>query len=613
MTAGNRDVVHPRSGLTPGRLAGVALALTCLGAGFEVLILYFQKRTSPLLLHVSADVVWMAPLALLTIAGAIIGVCALIGRVWKPDAMATLMLFFTALVVGLDLLMLVPGLSHAAAAILAAGLAVQVSRLAARRADALARGTRRWGPWVLGAGAIAGTLMWVSLRPAALASPAQPASPGRPNLLVITLDTVRADSLGLYGFSGRTSPGIDTFAAGGVVFDRAFSTAPWTLPSHASLFTGRWPHELSAGYASPLDGRYPTLAEYLSGHGYRTAGFVANYGYCGAASGLARGFQHYEDYPRSLGQIASSSTLVRNVADNFRLRRLVKNDQHMNRLSAPELNARALDWLSANGGAPFFMFLNYFDAHEPYLPPPPFDRQFGPGRREGQHSPLHHWLWNPAVAHGNMGDAERTEEVNAYHGAIANLDHHVNALLAALAQRGVLDQTLVVITSDHGEEFAEHGVYEHGYSLYRAGVHVPLVVVLPGRVPGGRRIATPVSLHDLAPTIVELLGMHTGAPFPGPSLAALWTEAGRAADSPAGSAGLVLSEVKTAPGQPEWFPTSKGDMTAVVHRGVRYIRNGDGSEELYDLVADPDERHNLVAAPDRQTVLAESRARADRR
>ena len=403
----------------------------------------------------------MAPLALLTVTLAIVALFGLLGRFWSPRRSRLLALFISVSALALNLLMLVPGLAHFAAALLAAGLGIQTTRLVPRRANTVRRLMRRSTLWLMAGWIVGGPLMWMSLRPAT-APPAAAVSPQSPlpNVLLITLDTVRAANMSLYGYSRSTTPSIDRFAERGVVFEHAFATAPWTLPSHASMFTGRWPHELSAGFATPLDGTHPTLAEFFGGRGYATAGVVGNLQYCGADTGLVRGFDTYIDYPRSLGEVASSSTLVRTVANNFRLRRLIQNDQHLDRVSAEQLNTRALSWISDQGDMPFFLFLNYFDAHEPYLPPPPFDRRFGAGRQYGRHSPLHHWLWNPAIGHGKMGNAERPEEIDAYDGSLAYLDYHVGALLDALEIRGILNDTLVVTTSDHGGEFAEHSVVE---------------------------------------------------------------------------------------------------------------------------------------------------------
>jgi arylsulfatase A-like enzyme len=358
---------------------------------------------------------------------------------------------------------------------------------------------------------------------------------------------------------------------------------------------------MSAGYHTPLDDEHPTIAEVLSSRGYSTAGFVANLGYCGAATGLARGFVHYEDYPVSIGQVASSATLTRTFANNFRLRRLLQNDQHMNRKSADMLNRDVLDWID-NQSRPFFIFVNYFDAHDPYLPPPPFDTRFGPGRQHGRHSPLHHWLYNRALGHTGMDARAIQEEIDAYDGAIAYLDDRLNELFTALRDRSLWENTLVVITSDHGEEFGEHGVFEHSYSLYRPSVHVPLILSFPARAIPGTRVQTPVSLRDLPATILELTGIGSEAAFPGDSLTRYWTRQDSAGEIP------LRSDLQYASGQPEWFPVSKGDMKSVLFDGRRYIRNGDGSEELYDFHADAWETRNLASAPENRNVMERFRA-----
>jgi arylsulfatase A-like enzyme len=584
----------------------VTLWLALLGGTVEVIVHYAAKRAAPMH-HMSEDMVWMAPLVLLALTAAASGACAVLGLLgWRGGIAAGLAL--GSLAVALDMLLLVPGLAPPAAAVLALGLAVQWTRMALPRADRIRRAARTSTLILLPVLLAGGWWLWQSLRPdlAAYAGPATgPAD--RPNIVFITLDTVRAANLGLYGYPRSTTPSLERLAARGTVFDAAFSTAPWTLPSHASMFTGRWPHELSADVATPLDGRAPTLAEALTAEGYRTAGFAANLSYVSHETGLGRGFQHYEDYPRSLGQLAVSSRLARTVADNFRLRRLIENDEHLNRVHAPDLGARALAWIDRHRDAPFFVFLNYFDAHEPYLPPAPYDRKFGSGRQHGRHSPLHHWLWNPVVGHSNMGQAERQEEIDAYDGALAALDNDLGRWFAEFERRGLLENTIIVITSDHGEEFGEHGVYDHGYSLYVTGVHVPLVIIAPGRAPAGRRVVTPVSLRDLPRTVMALAGLDTGMRFPGVPLDVLWSdEAGREAVSPA------FFEVEPSPGQPDWFPSSKGVMVGAIVGNHHYIRNGDGREELYDWVGDPGETRDLAPDPLSAGVVAAARSAIDR-
>ena len=580
-----------------------------LAGGFvEVVVLCIKKGRNPLMV-LSPEFARTAPMMLVLVVLAVVIALAVVALAWRSRTFDGVRLFVPLSLVALDLFMLVPGLAHYAAAILAAGVAVQLSRLVLAHPEATQTLQRRTGGWITGALLMAGFFVPIAVAPRQMASVAAAAA-GRPNVILITLDTVRAANMSLYGYARATTPNIDAFAREkGVVFN-AFSTAPWTLPSHASMFTGRWPHELSADHDTPLDATYPTLAEFLRDRGYATAGFVSNLKYCGRGSGLSRGFVHYEDYRPSLREAASSSTLVRTVADNFRLRRLLENDEHLNRITASQTNGRALAWMFDHRDQPFFAFLNYFDAHEPYLPPPPYDRKFGPGRAEGKHSPLHHWLWNPAVRHQPFDDRVKQEEIDAYDGALATLDDEVGSLLLVLDKLGVLENTLVIITSDHGEEFAEHGVYEHGYSLYRPSVQVPLIVVPPRseRSKLQASVPEPVSLRDLAATIVDVLGLRADSPFPGASMAPLWNPLnfimGPAEPSP------LLTQVSPSSGQPDWFPSSKGEMKSVVYQGLRYIKNGDGSEELYDFnpAHDQWERHNLVASPERQQQLIEARA-----
>ena len=566
------------------------------------------KRVGQPLMKLGPDYMWMGPLALLIIFVALGLILLLAGR-FSPRLDVENATIFSCVTLGsMDLLILIPGLHHAASLALAAGFSFQILRVIRRRRESFQRLVRRTLPFIVGLmfllsfGPHAALLMREKRVLAALPPP----PPQAANLLVITLDAVRAANMSLYGYMRQTTPRIAALAERSITFDRALSTAPWTLPSHAGIFTGHWYHELSADYEKPLDAAYPTLAEFLSGRGYRTAGFVGNLGYCGTETGLSRGFAHYEDYPLSWGQLASSSGLTRTFLDNFRLRRMVENDQHLNRMTADALNDNVLRWIDRDRAQPFFVFLNYFDAHDPYLPPPPFDSKFGPGRKNGKHSPLHHWLYNPAVGHRPLDQPTVQEEIDAYDGAVAYLDNRLGVLLDGLKERGLLGNTLVVITADHGEEFGEHRVFEHGYSLYGPSINVPLVVSFPGRLPA-RRIGPPVSLRDLPATITDLLGLRD-APFPGASLKRFWENlSGSTAVVPS----PVLAELNFARRQPDWFPISKGDMKSVVSAGLHYIRNGDGSEELYDYQGDPWERANLAPDAEHHSDLEQLRGLLD--
>lgn len=419
-----------------------------------------------------------------------------------------------------------------------------------------------------------------------------PAPPGAPNVLLVVLDTVRAMNLSLYGYPRPTTPRLERLAGRGVRFELAFATAPWTLPSHASMFTGRYPYELSAGWDDPLDATYPTLADLFGARGYLTAAFVANTRYCSWESGLDRGFIHYENYLVSPGQIVLSSSLGRTIANNQRLRRLIGNYEVLGRKTAPKVNADFLRWLSRKGRRPFFVFLNYMEAHYPYLPPPPFDTKFGPRRLRLNPWLEHGWKWTPE---------EVQTELDAYDGSISYLDHHLGLLLDELERRGVLGNTLTIIVSDHGEQFGEHGVMRHGNTLYLPVLHVPLLILLPSRVPEGASVREPVTLRDLPATLLDLLGIEGGPRFPGSSLARFW--AGGSTRAP--EASPLLSEVGAIPSQdvPASYPISRGGMKSLLEERWHYIRNGDGREELYDFRSDPLEQRDLSGtAEGRRTI-----------
>jgi arylsulfatase A-like enzyme len=471
--------------------------------------------------------------------------------------------------------------------LLAAGLATQAARFAARRPHILYAVVRRttWWMVVLVAALALGMNGWelTSERYALARLPSAPI--GAPNVLLIVMDTVRAQNLSLYDYARPTTPQLEQFAKSGIRFDRAISTSSWTLPSHGSMFTGRFPHELSTDWFAPLDTTYPTLAEFLSARGYLTAGFVANEKYASAAFGLNRGFTHYEDLLLSPERVIRSSSLGDTITGT--LRRVLgyfEAVEEPSRKWASKLNYDFLRWLSKHNERPFFAFLNYFDAHHPYIPPKPFDVMFGSDKLRK----------NPILWHDWRGSASDTQaEIDAYDGAIAYLDHHLGFLFRELEHRGLLQNTLVIVTSDHGEEFGEHGLFIHGNGLYLPSLHVPLLISFPGRVPRGKSIREAVSLRDLPATIVGLLNLKSVSPIPGKSLARYWDDLRSAKHS---GTDVLVSEVNFAPNLPDRYPVSKGNVTSLIIDHTHYIRNGDGKEEVYDFEKDPLEQQNLTSS-----------------
>lgn len=317
-----------------------------------------------------------------------------------------------------------------------------------------------------------------------------PAEPQRRNLLLVSVDTLRADHLGVYGLEPSPSPSLDRLAASGTLFLDARTTTSWTLPALASLMTSL--HASTHGcwdFRSRLDGSFETLAELLYAAGFETAA-IASHTFLGAPFGLQQGFAHYDD------------DLVRpNLKASHKA------------VTSPELTDRAVAWLEdrGNGGARWFLWVHYFDPHSDYLPHEGISEAFG----------------------------TRTPQ-ERYVGEVAFTDRAIGRLLEALEDLGLAGETVVVVTADHGEEFWEHGSYSHGRTLYSEVLHVPLLVRAPGFPPG--RVAGTVSLVDVLPTVLELLDLPVPEGLHGRSLVpALAGEA--LAPRPA------LAEVRLYPGQ----------------------------------------------------------------
>lgn len=559
--------------------------------------------------HFTPHSVWMTPLAVLSLFGIVGLLFLLIG--WRYRRLLTMhkaVLLFSFLGF-MSLLFLYPRLHRNAALLLAAGLAVFTARLISRHPLAFLRMLRRSILFIMAFCLLMAVCVfaWIEFSQRHALSKLPPPPPRAPNVLLIVLDTVRAQSLSLYGHKRRTTPNLERLAGQSVVFQHAIATSPWTLPTHASIFTGRYHHEVSADWLIPLDKTYPTLAEVLRNHGYTTAGFVANLSYCSWAFGLARGFIHYEDFPISFGQIFLSSVLSRILTSWDWLRNAIGYHEILNRKTVEDVNEQFLNWLSQNKtNRPFFAFLNYFDAHEPYLPPPPFDSMFGSKEDRGPfaHGPFE--IIKPEK--WKLSSDEIQVELNAYEGAIACIDHNLGLLFEQLKKKSILGNTLVIITSDHGEEFGEHKVFEHGASLYLPSLRVPLLIYFPYRLPVKQKIIQPVSLRDIPATVLDLVGIDKGVFFPGASLRRYLEHKESA---PSIDRSLSISEVHRIPGPigpPAWYPTAKGDMMSLIHDQYHYILNGDGREELYDIIMDPWETQDLANLDYFKLVVEQARA-----
>ena len=424
--------------------------------------------------------------------------------------------------------------------------------------------------------------------------------PGKCNVLLITMDTVRADHLPMYGYTSDTTPHLREFAREATLYHRAIAAADMTLPAHASIFTGLYPGWHGAYLAPPA---YPggrplpqqdvTLAQLLQENGYRTAAVVANWAYLNERLGLAKGFGEYDSH-RPVQLANSERPFYLSTAIREMLGLAVSTDEFDARvLRAEDINQRALAWLSrTDRGGPFFLFLNYMDAHVPYIPESPFDSRF-PGKDR------HFTAWTDyenvrrAVLRSrhNLSEPEKRHFVSQYDGGIAYMDLEIAKLLDELRARRLYDNTLIIITSDHGEAFGEHNLMEHATGfLYQDQVHVPLFIKYPGQHEAQESNAL-ASEVDLMPTVLDV------ATIPSPQLQ------GRTLRSPRSDSEPVYAEDRNSLPFLAAYPRFRGVRRTIFSGYWKLVTWTAGAPELYDLSTDPAEEHNLYR-PDEPHAIA---------
>lgn len=571
---------------------GVAMAI--LVGAIHVVVIEVQLHLLHRLTWTSREFVWMAPLAYAICFLALALPIATAGALWPrlvsfPVAAMPLVAFGA-----LSLILLVHSIHPIAQVLLALGVGVQGAHLlGARRhqAMAVARRVMVWGAaGVLVAGVAAAGWRTAAER-FAMARRAPPAE-DLPNVLLIILDTVRPSSMSLYGYGRSTTPVLERLAGESAVFDYAFATAPWSLPSHASLFTGLWPSQTKGDLRSPIDGRVATLAGRMRDRGYATGGFSANLGYVSHETGLQRGFTHFEDFPVDLYQLILSTTLLQTESgqqiiaafrerDPWRLGAAVMHPHlriigtHMTEHpAAGDVAGRFFRWRDGLDHRPYYAMLNFMDAHNPYRPPGDFGTKFNAGRNDS----------------------------DKYAGSVAYLDSIVGSIVDGLKHRGELDRTILVVTSDHGELFGEHARHGHGGSMYYPLVHVPLLIRAPGRAPAGVRIQRLVSLRDIPATLLELTGDSTGS-LPGWSL----SRAARGGESMPTSP-ILLEDFPGASGEADDL-FLKGAMRGWIDNTWHYVRYRDGREVLFAWRSDPEEAIDRSGSPDGRVAIANIRRR----
>ncbi len=548
------------------------------------------------------DILWISALFDLVVFLAV-GIGLSLAVVLLPQRLAIRFCVFSlSFLMFLNWLLISGRIRQSACLVLAVGLATASMRWIYQHESVMLRFWRRSFPVVICAVLLVFAIVrggaWLSERRdlAQLPPPSQEA----PNILVVVADTLRADHLSIYGYARPTSPNLDKFAQQGVLFERAFSTTSWTLPSHASLLTGRYSYEHGAT-GDKYDGRFPTIGEALQNRGYRTAAFSANTFFFSRPNGFGRGFNHFEDFFHNVADKAARTVYGRRIFAMV-MRRWLGEDIPGRKLTG-DVDLAFLRWLDRPSDRPFFAFLNYFDAHDPYLPPQPYRSRFSTRKAPGGH--INSYVLRPAPP---MTPEQLQGEVDAYDGAIAYMDDEFGKLLEELDRRGLTKNTIVVFTSDHGEAFGEHDQFTHRNALYAPLIHVPLVVRWPGRVPEGLRLASPVTNASLPATLLEMLGLPSDSTFPLHSLVHDWQSADTADETVYPFAELQKFHITGM----EKTLAYQGAMQSVVSPKWQFIRYETLGMELFDWTADPQQMHNLADTPEGQAVCKDFLSRLER-
>lgn len=425
--------------------------------------------------------------------------------------------------------------------------------------------------------------------------PEAKSGPKLPNVVLIILDTVRADHMSVYGYGRKTTPNLDMLAPEGVLFRNAISSSDITLGSHASMFTGLYTSWHRAHPAPPhdqgrLDSSFRTLAQTLSEHGYTTFADLANCAYLRPEFGLTGGFGYYDVRP---------SVRRTGGGGEYYLRPLVRPIlEHLGSTAEIDRVYRRADQITGDGlrlltamrrrAGPFFLTLNYMDAHDPYIPPPPY-RDLFPGRNPAFHNQRVPELREEmAVSPSIPVGAELTHIVSQYDGGIAFMDAEVKRLLDEMKQSGIYDDTLIIVTADHGEGLGERGIQGHPASVHQELVHVPLWVKYPSssNIQAGRKLDTLVSSVDIMPTVLDIAGIPIPPELQGQSLRTL----------DAGSSRPVFSESFIYDHLGQLRGRSDAGQRALYHDSWKLLATTNGKMELYDWKADPTESQDLIAA-----------------
>ncbi len=419
----------------------------------------------------------------------------------------------------------------------------------------------------------------------------------KPDILLISIDTLRADHVSCYGYDRPTTPNLDALARDGTRFSHAYSPAGWTPPAHASMLTGLFPSQHGAVDENRLHDGVTTLAQILASAGYGTLGAVNN-SQVGELVGLDRGHESFHEVWKGHG----SKSIVKRGA-HFALRKLRRLSGREDK-GAGTTNRIVTDWWTGRVGsdAPSYTFIHYIEPHNPIQPPRAFRRRFAtPGSAEIDQRKMTLVLDNPLVCFADdmeLNDDEVRHLVALYDAEIAYIDSRLGELFSLLKRQRTYDDTLIIVTADHGEHFGEHGMYSHVASLYEPVIHVPLVVKWPAGIDGPGVCDSLVQLTDIVPTVLDVTGLRApeqdrlfgkslvdrGEGVGHEFIAAEWE----------GRIPFFLRRTLGESRAAEKVGVFKEPFTMIREGRYKYIARSGGRNELYDLETDPTESNNLV-------------------
>jgi len=409
----------------------------------------------------------------------------------------------------------------------------------------------------------------------------------KPNIILIVVDSLRADHLGCYGYSRDTSPNIDRLAREGTFFETAIAPTSWTLPSMTSILTSLEISTHGVGtHKTRLGDSARTIAEVLKENGYTTAGFISGV-YLHPIYGFDRGFDVYENLIANPFEAADKEQRVTAAV-------LSGIKESLDDITSPVITERVTKWLDENQKKPFFLFIHYWDVHYDYIPPPPYDTIFDPeyaGTIDARN-----FFFNEAI-NPEMPEEDLAHIFALYDGEIRFTDGHIGKLFETLEQKGLEQNALIVLTADHGDEFFEHGRKGHQQTLYDEVLNVPLIFKWQGHIPINKKATGAVGSIDIMPTILDLAGIETTPDMMGQSLRSKLLGEG---DS---SPRQILGELYI-------FWDEKGHLYSLRTDTGKIIYDfGHNKEFLYDLRQDPAEQDNIASATTVTPLQAEMESR----